>query len=63
MFARDAAGRIYHTYSTYGRGVEVIMGTYHLLDLVPKGRDESGLDYAMQWIRYHDRYADAQAGT
>lgn len=63
VFARDAAGRIYHTYSTYGRGVEVIMGTYHLLDLVPQGRAESGLDYPMQWIRYHDRYTDARAGT
>ena len=56
VFARDAAGNIYHTYSTYGRGVEVAMGTYHLLDLVPKGRDESALENGMEWVRHHDRY-------
>lgn len=56
VFARDASGAIYHTYSTYGRGVDVVMATYNLLDLVPKGRDEDGLEYPMEWIRYHDRY-------
>lgn len=64
VFARDEAGHVYHTYSTYGRGVEIVMATYHLLDLVPKGRDETGLEYDMEWIRYHDRYdqpADALA--
>ena len=61
VFARDAAGTVYHTYSTYGRGVDVIMGTYHLLDLVPKGRDEEGLEYGMEWVRYHDRYDHALA--
>lgn len=56
VFARDAAGTIYHTYSTYGRGVEVVMGTYPLLDLVPKGRDEDEMEYGMQWLRHHDKY-------
>jgi predicted dithiol-disulfide oxidoreductase (DUF899 family) len=56
VFARDAAGTIYHTYSTYGRGVEIVMGTYPLLDMVPKGRDEEGMDYGMEWLRHHDRY-------
>lgn len=56
VFARDAAGTVYHTYSTYGRGVEVVMATYHLLDLVPKGRDEDGMEYGMEWLRHHDRY-------
>ena len=56
VFARDVAGSVYHTYSTYGRGVEIVMGTYHLLDLVPKGRDEDGLEYGMEWLRHHDRY-------
>ncbi|MBC8041560.1 MAG: DUF899 domain-containing protein [Opitutaceae bacterium] len=56
VFARDTAGAIYHTYSTYGRGVEFIMGTYHILDLTPKGRDETTLDYGMEWVRHHDRY-------
>ena len=57
VFARAADGAIHHTYSTYGRGVEFIMGAYHILDLVPKGRDEAGLDYGMEWVRHHDRYA------
>lgn len=56
VFAKDAAGAVYHTYSTYGRGVELVMTTYDLLDLVPKGRDEAGLEYGMAWVRYHDRY-------
>jgi predicted dithiol-disulfide oxidoreductase (DUF899 family) len=56
VFARDAAGNVYLTYSTYGRGVEVVMGTYHLLDLTPKGRDEDNMEYGMEWLRHHDRY-------
>jgi len=56
VFARDATGTVYHTYSTFGRGVEVIMGTYRLLDMVPKGRDEDEAEYGMQWLRHHDRY-------
>jgi len=56
VFARAADGSIYHTYSVYGRGVEFIMGAYHVLDLVPKGRDEESLDYGMEWVRHHDRY-------
>ena len=56
VFARDAAGEVYLTYSTYGRGVEVVMTTYDLLDLVPKGRDEDKDEYGMQWLRHHDRY-------
>jgi len=59
VFARDAAGTVYHTYSTYGRGLETFMGTYHLLDLVPKGRDED--ENGMQWLRHHDRYEHAVA--
>jgi predicted dithiol-disulfide oxidoreductase (DUF899 family) len=62
VFARDAAGNVYHTYSTYGRGVEVVMGTYNLLDLVPKGRDEDP-EATMSWVRYHDRYELATANA
>jgi predicted dithiol-disulfide oxidoreductase (DUF899 family) len=66
VFARDDAGDVYHTYSTFGRGVEVVMTTYDLLDLVPKGRDEGNDEdeYGMGWLRHHDRYdqpADAVA--
>ena len=56
VFIKNAAGEIFHTYSTYGRGVEVLMGTYRILDLVPKGRDEDHLGFSMEWVRYHDRY-------
>ena len=59
VFARDAAGTVYHTYSTYGRGLEVAMGTYTLLELVPQGRDEEKLAYGMEWVRHHDRYEPA----
>lgn len=56
VFARGPEGEIYHTYSSYARGVEALVGTYSLLDLVPKGRDEEGLPYSMAWVRHHDKY-------
>ena len=63
VFVKNAQGDIFHTYSTYGRGGESVLGTYHLLDLVPKGRDEDGLRFPMAWVRHHDRYtANAGAG-
>jgi predicted dithiol-disulfide oxidoreductase (DUF899 family) len=61
VFVRDAAGTVFHTYSRYGRGVEAMMGTYALLDLVPRGRDEDGLSYGMEWLRHHDRYGEPAA--
>jgi predicted dithiol-disulfide oxidoreductase (DUF899 family) len=61
VFVRDDAGDIYHTYSTYGRGVETIMATYNLLDLTPKGRDEDEMEYGMEWVRHHDRYEHVSA--
>jgi predicted dithiol-disulfide oxidoreductase (DUF899 family) len=61
VFYSDDAGNVFHTYSTYGRGVEAMMGTYHLLDLTPKGRDEDRLSYGMEWVRHHDRYEPAPA--
>ena len=56
VFYKDDAGDVFHTYSTFGRGVEVMMGTYNLIDLTPKGRDEDGLSCTMAWVRHHDRY-------
>jgi predicted dithiol-disulfide oxidoreductase (DUF899 family) len=56
VFWNNDAGQVFHTYSTYGRGVEVMIHTYRLLDLMPRGRDEDGLDFAMAWVRHHDRY-------
>ena len=60
-FWRNDAGEVFHTYSTYGRGVEVMMHSYRLLDLTAKGRDEDGLGFTMEWVRHHDRYETAPA--
>ena len=60
VFYKDEAGKVFHTYSTYGRGVEVMMGTYNLLDLTPKGRDERE---GMEWVRHHDRYEPEPVAT
>lgn len=67
VFFRDGDGAIYHTYSTYARGLDILVGTYNVLDLVPKGRDEGGLKHSMAWVRHHDKYeggyfVDAKAG-
>ena len=56
VFAKDASGAIFHTYSSYGRGGEPFIGVYHFLDMVPKGRDEEGLPWPMAWVRHHDKY-------
>ncbi len=56
VFFKDEDGTIYHTYSVYGRGVELMMDTYRILDLTPKGRDEDALEFSMAWVRYHDSY-------
>ena len=57
VFYKDpSGGQIFHTYSTYSRGLDAFIGTYTLLDLVPRGRDEDHLKFDMEWVRYHDRY-------
>jgi predicted dithiol-disulfide oxidoreductase (DUF899 family) len=61
VFCKDDAGTLFHTYSTYGRGVELMMGTYRILDLVPAGRDEHNPARTMDWVRHHDRYTQAPA--
>ena len=58
VFYKDEAGNIFHTYSTYARGLDALVGTYQFLDLVPKGRDEAGLAFSMAWVRHHDKYGD-----
>lgn len=58
VFASDAAGAVYRTYSTYSRGLDLLIGAYNLLDLTPKGRDENP-DESMSWVRHHDRYDHA----
>ena len=59
VFCKNPAGEIFHTYSTYGRGLDILIGTYNFLDLAPKGRDEDGLAWSMAWVRHHDRYEGA----
>lgn len=56
VFYKDGNGSVFHTYSCYARGLDMLNGAYHLLDLVPKGRDEQDLAYSMAWLRHHDRY-------
>ena len=56
VFYKDAGGDVFHTYSSYGRGLEQLVGTYMILDMVPKGRDEDKLGFTMEWVRHHDRY-------
>ena len=56
VFYKNAGGDVFHTYSTFARGLDMLVGTYVYLDLVPKGRDEDGLDFTMSWVRHHDKY-------
>lgn len=56
VFAKDDKGQVFHTYSTFGRGLDILIGTYNYLDLVPKGRDEASLPWSMAWVRRHDQY-------
>ncbi|MBM3649091.1 MAG: DUF899 domain-containing protein [Alphaproteobacteria bacterium] len=56
VFRRGDGGAVYHTYSTYGRGLDAVNGTYQMLDLTAKGRDEDGLPWPMAWVRRRDQY-------
>ncbi len=58
VFYKDENGEVFHTYSSYQRGLDMFITAYHYLDLVPKGRDEGGLSYTMEWLRLHDEYDD-----
>jgi predicted dithiol-disulfide oxidoreductase (DUF899 family) len=58
VFFKDASGAVFHTYSCYARGIDMVNGAYHFLDLVPKGRDEEGLEFTQAWVRHHDQYED-----
>lgn len=61
VFYRDEAGGIFHTYSTFGRGDELLNSSYVYLDLTPKGRNETGPQFnLMDWVRHHDRYEEAR---
>jgi predicted dithiol-disulfide oxidoreductase (DUF899 family) len=58
VFYKDGAGNIFHTYSSYARGLDILIGAYNWLDLTPKGRDEAGLKHGMAWVRHHDKYGE-----
>lgn len=60
VFYKDENGAIFHTYSTYGRGLDILIGAYNFLDLLPKGRDEGGLKHTMAWVRHHDKYSEGR---
>jgi predicted dithiol-disulfide oxidoreductase (DUF899 family) len=51
-------GAVFHTYSSYARGLDILVGAYNFLDLAPKGRDEDGLPWSMAWVRRHNEYED-----
>jgi len=57
VFYKDANGEVFHTYSSYARGGDLMLGTYNILDLMPKGRHETGPNHNLtDWVRHHDRY-------
>jgi len=56
VFYKDESGAVFHTYSTYTRGLDMMNAAYHYLDLVPKGRDEEGLPNVNAWLRLRDSY-------
>ena len=56
VFYKNERGEVFHTYSCYARGIDMVNGAYQFLDLVPKGRDEDDLEFSMEWLRRHDQY-------
>jgi predicted dithiol-disulfide oxidoreductase (DUF899 family) len=63
VFYKNAKGEIFHTYSVYSRGLDPLIGAYHYLDMVPKGRNEEGLPHGMAWVRHHDKYGAGIVGA
>jgi predicted dithiol-disulfide oxidoreductase (DUF899 family) len=58
VFFKDPEGTVYHTYSCYSRGLDMLNGAYHLIDLTPRGREEDDLPFTMAWVRRRDQYED-----
>jgi predicted dithiol-disulfide oxidoreductase (DUF899 family) len=56
VFCKNSDGEIFHSYSCYARGLDMLNGAYHYMDLVPKGRDEGDLEWSMAWLRRNDQY-------
>lgn len=59
VFYKGKDDTLYHTYSAYARGLDMLNGAYHHMDLMPKGRDEAGLPWSMAWLRRHDQYENS----
>lgn len=60
IFLKNERDEVFHTYSCYGRGIDMVNGAYQFLDLVPKGRDEDDFRFSMEWLRRHDQYSSAR---
>jgi predicted dithiol-disulfide oxidoreductase (DUF899 family) len=60
VFYKDA-GDVFHTYSTYARGLDILLGAYNFIDMTPKGRNEEGLKHGMAWVRHHDKYGEGES--
>ncbi len=58
VFYKDGDGVLYHTYSSFSRGLDIFNSAYHIMDMTPKGRDEDDLPYTMAWLKRHDQYED-----
>ena len=58
VFYKNRQGEVYHTYSCYARGLDMLNAAYHYMDLTPKGRDEDSLPFSMAWLHRHDQYED-----
>ena len=56
VFYKNERSEVFHTYSCCSRGVDMLNGAHHCLDLAPKGRDDDGLKFSMEWVRRHDQY-------
>jgi predicted dithiol-disulfide oxidoreductase (DUF899 family) len=63
VFYKNAGGEVFPTYSSFARGLENFIGTYALLDIVPKGRDQGALAYGLKWVRRHDQYETKSASA
>jgi predicted dithiol-disulfide oxidoreductase (DUF899 family) len=63
VFCRDEAGDIFHTYSSFARGGELFLSSYAVLDITPKGRNETINGNMTDWVRHHDRYQDENEGA
>lgn len=61
VFVKDDAGRLFHTYSSFGRGFEEVLSTYAALDIMPNGREEAPGENLATWVKHHDRYNRSDA--